>query len=171
LEIVREDGWQNLELRLVNRSSWVVWVEEVSVVLADLLADRKTVVPPERVNLSILQNVNPRETVDISFDGVIHDAAGKPQGPYTCLVITDVRYKVFDEWCNAKLGAYRVEMEALGNVGLRSARWYDKKMKQINGRGDKLTADLKREAELCGVGARHPAGGPKGSGRAARPPR
>jgi hypothetical protein len=144
LEITRERGWQNLELRLINRSSWAVWVEEVNVVLADLVADLKTAVPPERIKLAILQNVNPRETVDVNFDGVIHDAAGRPQGPYTCLVLTDVRYRVFDEWCNAKLGAYRVEMEALGSVGLRSARWYDKKMDQINARVDPVTTGHKR---------------------------
>ena len=57
----------------------------------------------------------------------------RPQGKYSSLVLTKVRYRVFNEWCNAKLKTYRVEMAALTVFVLRSVRWYDKKMKQIEG--------------------------------------
>ncbi len=143
LRITREGGWQYLELQLVNRSSWAVWVEEASVVLADLVADFQTVVPPEQTKHVILQNVNPNETFSVSFAGAIYDAAGRPQGQYTCLVLIDVCYRVFDEWCSVKLETYRVEMEALSVFGLRSARWYDKKMKQINGRVELISSKHK----------------------------
>ncbi len=136
LKIRREGGWQHLELQLVNRSSWAVWVEGASVVLADLVADFQTVIPPEQTKRVILRNVNPHETFSVNFAGAIHDAAGRPQGQCTCLVLIDVRYRVFNEWCNAKLETYRVEMEGLSVFGLRSARWYDRKMKQIVGRFD-----------------------------------
>jgi hypothetical protein len=154
LEITREKGRQILELRLMNHSSWAVWVEEVNVILADLVADSQTAVPPERVKHGILRNVNSHETVGVTFASVIHEAAGRPQGKYSCLVLTTVRYRVFDEWCIAKLGTYRVEMEALGVFSLRSARWYDKKMKQINGQIDLVPPEHKARATLCGTKVR-----------------
>ena len=133
LRITREDGWQYLELQLVNRSSWRVWVEEAKVVLADLEASLQTAIPPGQARHKILQNVNPNETLRVSLAAAIYDAAGRPQAPYSCLVFTHVRYRAFDEWCDAKLETYRVEMVALSVSGLHSARWYDKRIKQING--------------------------------------
>jgi hypothetical protein len=131
LEVTREDGWTYLELQLVNRSSWTVWVQEASVVLADLDADMQTVPPTGQGRFQILQNVGPNETSSVSLARTIYDAAGRPPGPYSCLVTTNVRYHVFDEWCSAKLMTCRVGMAALTAVGLRSAHWYDKKIKKI----------------------------------------
>ena len=133
LRITRQDGWTYLELQLVNRSSWTVWVEEARLVLADLDAHWQTGVPTGQVIHKIRQNVVPGDVLSVSLAAAIYDAAGRPQGPYSCLVSTNVRYRVFDEWCNAQLETCHVEMTALTVVGLRSARWYDKKIKQING--------------------------------------
>jgi hypothetical protein len=132
LRITRQDSWAYLELQLVNRSSWTVWVEEASVVLADLHANFQSGVPTGQINHKILQNVVPTDALSVSLASAIYDAAGKPQGPYYCLVSTNVRYRVFDEWCNAQLETCRVEMTALTVHRLHSARrWYDKKIKQI----------------------------------------
>jgi len=136
LAVTREDGWTYLELQLVNRSSWTVWVEEASVALADLDADMQTVLPAGQGRYEILQNVGPNQILGVSLARTIYDAAGRPQGTYSCLVLTNVRYHVFDEWCNAQLHTYRVEMAALTVVGLHSSRWYDKKMKRMNIRAD-----------------------------------
>jgi hypothetical protein len=132
LTVTHEDDWTYLELQLVNRSSWTVWVEEASLVLADLHARLQTELPTGQARYEILQNVRPNQTLGVSLARAVYDAAGRPQGPYSCLVLTNVRYHVFDEWCNAQLHTYRVEMEALTAVDLHSARWYDKKMKRIN---------------------------------------
>ena len=133
LRITREDGWVYIELQLANRSSWRVWVEDASVVLADLAVNLQTFLPPGQARHAILQNVSPNETLRVSLAEAIYDAAGRPQEQYSCLVLTNVRYRVFDEWCNAQLETYRVEMAALSVCGLHSARWYDKQIKQING--------------------------------------
>ena len=143
LRITREDGWQYLELQLVNRSSWAVWVEEASVVLADLDANLQAEIPSGQARLEILQNVSPNEAFSVSLAGAIYDAAGRPQGQYSCLVLIDVRYRVFGEWRDAELETCRVEMEALSVFGLRSARWYDKKIKQTNRRIDLITPEHK----------------------------
>jgi hypothetical protein len=136
LRICPEKGWINLALLLANRSSWTLWVEEATVVLADLDAICQSEVAPRQARHEILQNVAPNETLSVSLAKAIYDAAGRPQGPYSCLVRTDVRYRVFDEWCDAKVESCRVEMAGLIAVGLSSARWYDKKIKQFNGSAD-----------------------------------
>jgi hypothetical protein len=136
LTVTHEDGWTYLELQLVNRSSWAVWVEEANLVLADLNASMQTEPPTGQARYEILQNVRPNQTLSVRLARVIYDAAGRPQGPYSCLVLTNIRYHVFDEWCNAQLRTYRVEMAALTVVDLHSYRWYDKMMKRMNIRTD-----------------------------------
>jgi len=78
----------------------------------------------------IRQNIGANDTLSVSLAVAIYSAAGRPQGKYSCLVRTDVRYRVFDEWCYVKLETCRVEMAGLIAFGLSSARWYDKKIKQ-----------------------------------------
>jgi len=63
--------------------------------------------------------------------------------PYSRLVCTNVSYRAVDEWCNAKLQTYFVEMAALKVLSLHSARWCEKWRKQINGRVDYLTPEHK----------------------------
>jgi hypothetical protein len=140
LKITREDGWKYLELLLVNRSSWAVWVEEACIVLADLDADLQTLIPSGKARHQILQNIGPNETLGVCLAKAVYDAAGRPQGPYSCLVLPNVRYHVLDEWCSVQLETCRVEMAALSVIDLRSASWYDKKMKRIKGPLD-LTAN------------------------------
>jgi hypothetical protein len=143
LRVVRKDAGAYLELQLMNRSSWTVWVEEATVFLLDLDAKRQMAVPTWQARYEVLQNVEPNDTLSVSLAKAIHDSAGRPQGPYSCLVRTNVLYRVFDEWCNAKLETYRVEMEALGALGVRSARSYDKKIKQFNSSVDLTTKEHK----------------------------
>ena len=136
LRITRQDGWTYLELLLVNRSSWTVWVEEASVVLTDLDVNWQTRVPTGQVIHTIRQNVVPADALSVSLARAVYDVAGRPQGPYSCLVSTNVRYRVFNEWCNAQLETCRVEMTALTVLGLRREHWYRRKIKQIKGRGE-----------------------------------
>src|SRR5690348_5963157 len=133
LAIIRPNGWADAELQLVNRSNCSVWVEEALVTLADLDTVFQTVVPAGGARHKILQNVGPNETLELSLALAIYDAAGRPQGPYSCLVLTNVRYRVFDEWCDVNLEKCRVEMQALTVLGLRSGRWYYQKMEHIKG--------------------------------------
>lgn len=139
LRITRQDGWTYLELLLVNRSSWTVWVEEASIVLTDLDANLQTEVPIGQVIHKIHQNVVPADALSVSLAATIYDAAGRPQGPCSCLVCTNVRYRVFDEWCIVQLETCRVEMTALTVLGLRRKHWYNRKIKQIKGRNDLTT--------------------------------
>lgn len=143
LEICREKGWINLALLLANRSSWTVWVEEATVALADLDAICQSEVAAGRARHQIRQNVGANDTLSVSLGVAIYNAAGRPQGPYSCLVRTDVRYRAFDEWCEVKLETCRVEMAGLIAVGLRRTHWYDKKISRSNGPVELTTKERK----------------------------
>jgi hypothetical protein len=132
LRINRDDGWELLELLLVNRSKASIWVGDATVVLTDLDANWQSAIPTGQAIHKILQYVGPNDSLTVSLATTIYDAPGRPQGPSSCFVLTNVRYRVFDEWCNAQLETYHVEMAALAVFGLRRPRWYDKKIKQSN---------------------------------------
>jgi hypothetical protein len=128
LEITREDGWANLALSLVNQSSFMVWIEHTSIELANVDAKLQTASPTGSITQQILQYVGAKETLNVSVANAVYDAAGRPQGPYTCLLTANVRYCVFDEWSDARAATCRIAMAAINAVDLHSARWYDKKM-------------------------------------------
>ena len=136
LALTHSNGWVYLELQLMNRSSWWVWVEEASVVLIDLDAESQTEISTGEANLKILQNIGPKDELNVGLARTIYDAAGRPQGYYSCFVLMNVLYRVFDEWCNAQLEAYRVEMAALRVIGLRRVHRDNKKIRQSNGQVD-----------------------------------
>jgi hypothetical protein len=133
LTITREDTWTYFVLQLENRSDLKVWVDEASIALADLEADMQTEVLTEQARIQILQNVGPNETLSMSLVGAVYNAAGRPQGPYSSLVLANVRYRIFDVWCDAQLETCCVSMAALTVVDLHRAGWYDTKMKLIRG--------------------------------------
>jgi hypothetical protein len=85
LRMTHKDGWAYLELQLVNRSSWGVWVEEATIVLIDLDAESQTAISTGEGKLAILQNIGLKDELSVSLAGAIFDAAGRPQGPYSSL--------------------------------------------------------------------------------------
>src|SRR5258708_20481023 len=119
LAMTHNDGWAYLELQLVNRSSWWVWVKEATFVLIDLDAESQTAISTGEGKLKILQNIGPSDELIVSLAGAIYDSAGRPQGPYSFFVLTNVLYPVFVDWCISRLDAYHVDMSALSFMGLR----------------------------------------------------
>ncbi|HEX3375287.1 MAG TPA: hypothetical protein VHS29_00395 [Candidatus Acidoferrales bacterium] len=113
---------------MVNRSSFTVWIEYANIALADLNAKNQTITPVGHFEQKILQYVGAKETLCVSLANAVYDASGRPQGPYTCLLLASVRYWVFDEWCDARAATCRIEMAAINVTDLHAARWYDKKM-------------------------------------------
>src|SRR5205807_2112543 len=102
-----------LELFLVNRSNVTVWVEEAAVVLSNLEANSQTSISTGQARHKILQNISPNDSLGVSLVGSIYEGAGRPQGKYTCVIFTDVHFRVGNEWFNKTLDACRVEMAAL----------------------------------------------------------
>jgi hypothetical protein len=133
LRLTRDGGCVFIELLLRNRSAVAVWAEDATVALTHFDVNRHTGISRGQARLAICQNVTPDEALSVSVAEAIYDAADRPQGRYSCLVLTNVRYRVFDGWRDARLETYRVEMVALTVVGLHRARWYGQNIKQING--------------------------------------
>jgi hypothetical protein len=127
LKINRYDGGGSLDLLLVNDVGITVWVEEARIVLTDLDAIWQTSIPTGQAKHEIRQNVRANESLELSLAGAVYDAAGRPQGTYSCFIYSDVRFRVSDEWFNKMLDTYSVEMTALKALGLRRLRWYEKK--------------------------------------------
>jgi hypothetical protein len=96
------------------------------VFLTDLDLNGQTSDSPRQARHIIRQNVRSQDTVSVSLAGAIYDGAGRPQGMYSCLVLTDVRYRVGDEWLNKTIDACSVEMAALTPIGVRRLRGYQK---------------------------------------------
>lgn len=143
LEITREHDWVYLELQLVNRFAWTVRVREASCVSIGLDAKQQTAVSNGQSRYEILQNVEPQEVLRVSLARTIYDAAGRPQAPYSILVSTNARYRVFGERCEMNLETCCVEMAALTLRGLHKARWHDKKTRQINRSAGLMTKEHK----------------------------
>jgi len=131
LQIITENGWANLSLALVNQSSFTVWIEHANLALAGLDARFQASNPTGHFKQQILQNVGAKETLNVSLANAVYDAAGRPQGPYTCLLLVNVRYRVFDEWSDVRAATCRIAMTAINVTDLNGARWYDKKMKTV----------------------------------------
>lgn len=132
IEIVHQDGWEDLALLFVNQSSFTVWIENASIALAELKAEHQSTSPIGCHTHQVLQNVDVNGTLTVSVANAVYDAAGRPQGPYNCLLLANVRYSVFDEWCEASATTCRIKMAAMNAIDLHSARWYDKKIKNTN---------------------------------------
>lgn len=130
LRNIRDDGWVSLELLLVNHASVTVWVEEAIVVLTHLDANWQTSIPTVQARHEIRQNVRANETLGVSLARATYDAAGRPQGTYSCLICIEVRYRLGEEWFSRTLGTYEVEMAALTVLALGRSRWYEKRVRR-----------------------------------------
>ncbi|HEV2521900.1 MAG TPA: hypothetical protein VGT24_05915 [Candidatus Acidoferrales bacterium] len=97
--------------------------------MTDLEANWQSGVPTGQATHKIRQNVVPGDALSVSLAASVYDAAGRPQGTYSCFVFTDVRYRVFEEWCNAQLEPCSVEMRAFTVLNLHKSHWYSRKMK------------------------------------------
>jgi hypothetical protein len=129
LEIARDEGWANLSLSLVNKSSFMIWVEDANVALAHVDAALQSSAPSRSITQQILQYVQPKASLNVSLANAVYDAAGRPQGPYTGLLQANVRYCVFDEWSEAATAPCRIAMAAINAIDLHPARWYEKKVR------------------------------------------
>ena len=99
--------------------------------LLDVDAKLQTATPSGSITQQILQYVGAKETLSVSLANAVYDAAGRPQGPLLVPAEANVRYCVFDEWCDARAATCRIAMAAINVLDLHSARWYDKKAKNI----------------------------------------
>jgi hypothetical protein len=122
VRIASFDGWASLELHLLNRSGFRVWIEEAKLVLTDLDANFQTGLATGQTAHKIRQAVLPNETLSMTITGSLYDAAGRPQGPYSFVVLGTVHYRIGEDWAEACIQQYKMEMTALSVVSCRRIR-------------------------------------------------
>jgi hypothetical protein len=122
VRITSFDGWVALELELINRSDVNLWIEEAKLVITDLEANYQTAPATGQQIHKIRQAVIPDECRSISLAGSLYDAAGRPQGPYSFLLWGTVHYRIDEDWAQANIRPYRIEMAALSVVRVQRIR-------------------------------------------------
>ena len=122
VRITSFDGWQALELQLVNRSDVKVWVEEANLVITDLEANFQTALATGQHIHKIRQPVVPDECISMSLTGSLYDAAGRPQGPYSFQLWGTIHYRIGEKWAQANIRPHRINMVALSVLGVQRIR-------------------------------------------------
>lgn len=117
----------SLNLVLANESRVEIWAEEATVDLIDVETDGETY-SPAQATLRIREPIAPSETLHISLIDTVYNAAGRPQGVYSCSLATVLRYRTggADEQFEQALPPYRAKMIALIPISLRRMARFDK---------------------------------------------
>jgi hypothetical protein len=122
LTIARDQGWTFLNLAVLNRSRMKAWVVDATASLSGLQANFQASLPSKQETLKIRRVVGPRESLLVSLIELFYSAAGRPQGAYSFVVNTTIRYRAHGDLFEQVLPAYRVSMTALTAVGLQRIR-------------------------------------------------
>jgi len=92
-------------------------------VLTDLDSHFQTGLATGQTAHKIRQAIPPNETLSISITGSLYEAAGKPQGPYSFLVLGSVHYRIAEEdWAEACIYQHKIEMTAFSVLSCRRIR-------------------------------------------------
>jgi hypothetical protein len=116
------DGWVSLELQIVNNSRVKVWIEEAKLVINDLEANYQTALATGQQIHKISQAVVPDECLRMSLSSSLYEAAGRPQGPYSFLLLGTVHYRIDGDWAQANIQPHKIEMAALSVLRVRRVR-------------------------------------------------
>jgi hypothetical protein len=120
LAATRARGWVFFNLMLANRSRMRISVVDATFSIAGLSAKFQACPPTKETTVKIRSVVKPGL---IEF---FYNAAGKPQGAYSFVVATTIRYRAHGDLFTQVLPLYRVKMIALSPGVLERVRWYDK---------------------------------------------
>jgi hypothetical protein len=91
-------------------------------VISDLEANFQTALATGQTAHKIRQAISPNETLSTSLARSLYEAAGRPQGSHSFLVLETIHYRIGDEWAEANIHRYRMEMAALSVIRLRRVR-------------------------------------------------
>jgi hypothetical protein len=116
------EGWASLELHLLNRSGSKVWIEEAKFVLTDLDAHFQTALATGQTTHKIRQAIPPNETLALSITGSLYEAAGRPQGPYSFLMLGTAYYRIGENWAEACIHEHKLELTVLSVVSCKRIR-------------------------------------------------
>jgi len=122
IRIASFDGWASLELQIVNRSDVTVWIEGADLVLTDLDVNFQTALATGQDTHGIRQAIPPHESLSLSLTASLYEAAGRPQGPYSFIVLGTVHYRIGEQWADVNIRSHKIEMTALSVTRLQRVR-------------------------------------------------
>lgn len=126
LQASRTQGWTFFNLVLVNRSRMRISVVDATFTISGLAAKFQATQPLKETTLKIRRTIAPGGLLGVGIVEPFYNSAGKPQGGYSFMVSTTVRYRAHGDLFEQALPSYRVRMFALNPSALRRIRWYNK---------------------------------------------
>jgi len=119
----------SLNLSMVNRPLADIWAEEAEVSLIDVETEGETYTPAP-VTLKLCELIAPSEALHISLINTVYNAAGRPQGVYSCIISTKLRYRAHEisegQPLEQSVPSYRATMIGLVPISLRQIGWLDR---------------------------------------------
>jgi hypothetical protein len=126
LQVSRAHGWTFFNLVLANRSRMRIAVVDATFTISGLVAKFQAGPPAKETTFKIRRIVKPGGLLGASLVEHFYNVTGKPQGAYSFVVATTVRYRAHGDLFEQTLPLYRITMVALSPNDLRRVRWYSK---------------------------------------------
>ncbi len=126
LKATRAQGWTFFNLVLLNRSRMRVAVVDATFSITDLTAKFQASPPTKETTFKLRRFVKPADLLCVDLVEIFYNAAGKPQGGYSFVVATTIRYRAHGDLFTQVLPLCRVKMVALSPNALQRIRWYNK---------------------------------------------
>jgi hypothetical protein len=126
LKATRAQGWTFFNLVLLNRSRMRVSVVDVTFSIIDLVAKHQAHPATKETTFKVRRFVQPGDLLCVDLVELFYNAAGRPQGAYSFVVGTTIRYRAHGDLFTQPLPFSRVRMVALSPNALQRIRWYSK---------------------------------------------
>jgi hypothetical protein len=126
LKATRTQGWTFFNLELLNRSRMKIAVVDATFSITGLVAKFQAFPATEETTFKVRRFVAPGDLLHVDLVELFYNATGKPQGAYSFMVATTIRYRAHGDLFTQSLPLSRVRMIALSPNGLKRVRWYNK---------------------------------------------
>jgi hypothetical protein len=126
LKATRTQGWTFFNLMLLNRSRMRIAVVDATFSITGLVAKFQAFPATKATTFKVRRFLTPGDFMHLDLVEIFYNAAGKPQGAYSFVVATTIRYRAHGDLFTQVLPLSRVRMVALSPNALRRVRWYSK---------------------------------------------
>jgi hypothetical protein len=126
LKATRAQGWTFFNLVLVNRSRMRVAIVDATFAITGLVANFQASPPTKETTFKLRHFVMSGDFLCVDLVELFYSAAGRPQGGYSFVVATTIRYRAHGDLFTQILPLCRVRMTALSPNALQRIRWYSK---------------------------------------------
>lgn len=126
LKATRTQGWTFFNLMLLNRSRMKIAIVDATFSITGLVAKFQAFPATKETTYKVRRFVTPGDLMHFDVVEIFYNAAGRPQGAYSFIVATTIRYRAHGDLFTQVLPLCRVKMVALSPNALERVRWYNK---------------------------------------------